>query len=471
MGAVFGQNPGKTFGGTQNEEGYSLALLTDGNYGIVGRTRSQGAGADDAWILKVAPTGRLLWARTLGSSNLEHAHWVEPTADGGMVVLGFSNGLPGRGGRHDFLLIKLDALGNIEWQQLYGAVNREIGFCVKPTRTGGYVLLGYSRSVGTWGDIYLVGTDSAGTELWAGDYGTPFVDYGHEVEVLPDGGFLILGSESGFYYPTELDQWRSHADMVLIRTDSVGNEVWYKTYGGAKHELGRSMCPAADGGWYLFGSTQSAGAGSFDQWLLRLDANGDSLWSRTYGGPEWDYGNSIARDSEGNLYLLGTTNSEGPTGSPDIWLQKADAEGNVLWGLTIGGARSDYGYQVRALPEGGCLLVGATRSFGQGEQDLYLVRVTAEGQIDLFLEELPVEGAPIYPVPVTGISTVDPSGVIGDAGFEWRVYDVAGRRVQRESVVGGNRTAVSAAELPSGVYVYEIWVGEERRLTGRFLVE
>ena len=110
-------------------------------------------GANDIWVSKISPDGKLIWWQSYGSDRLEQAHWVEATDDGGMVVLGFSNGLVPRGGRHDFLLMKLDANGLVEWRELYGSVNREIGFCVKKNLIGGYAMLGYTKSYGNWGDI------------------------------------------------------------------------------------------------------------------------------------------------------------------------------------------------------------------------------------------------------------------------------------------------------------------------------
>jgi hypothetical protein len=470
-GWVYAQTPGKTFGGTDNEQGFSIAVLSDGNYAIVGRTRSEGAGGNDAWALKVSTGGRLLWSRTIGSELLERAHWVEATVDGGMVVLGYSNGLTGRAGGYDCLLVKYDRDGEEEWRQLYGGSNREIGFCVREKAGGGYALLGYSRSFGDWEQFYLVGTDESGVQEWEQAHGTRFVEIGHELEQTPDGGFMLLGSEGGFYFPTELEHASPHAEMVLIRTDSLGNSLWYRKYGGHRHEMGRSLAPAADGGWYLFGSTQSQGAGSFDQFLLKVDANGDSLWSRTWGGPDWDYGNSIDVDAEGNLYLLGTSSTEGNTGSPDIWLRKTDADGNSLWALTLGGAEADYGFQVRALPQGGCLLVGATRSYGQGGEDVYFVRVRANGQIDLFTQVGGEDGPVIFPVPVTGVSTVDPAVGIGAVDYEWRVYDVAGRLLVREMMTGGQATRIGIGDLAQGVYLYEVLVEGQKRLSGRFLVK
>ena len=465
------QIPGKAYGGTKNDQGFSVCVLADGNYAMVGRTRSFGAGANDIWVLKLSAAGRVLWSRTLGSELLERAYWVEATRDGGLVVLGFSNGLPGRQPRHDAYLVKMDLDGNILWEGLYGSIGRDIGFCVRESQDSGFVFLGYTKSYGNRGDLFFVKTDSVGNEIWRRHYSSPYVDYGHEFLLTADGGYLLFGSESGFYYPTSLDHAKKHADMFLIKVDADGIEQWRKNIGGPRHELGRALHAAPGGGFYLFGSTQSYGAGSFDQYLVRIDSNYDTLWTRTYGGTEWEYGNSIDLDAEGNLYLLGTTNSFGQAGSPDIWLQKVDPNGNLIWSLTLGGNASDYGYQVKALPEGGCILAGDTRSFGEGEQDVFFTRVTASGQIDILLQDVSTNEIVIYPVPVSGTSVVDPRPLIGQEAFEWRVYNTRGKLVVQDIVAAGNRTSLKRSRLRTGAYIYEVWVKGEVRASGKFLVQ
>lgn len=468
----YGQEGAKTFGGSQNDQGYSFTILADGNFAIVGRTRSVGAGANDLWVLKVdAISGKLIWSRTFGTDVLEQGHWIEATSDGGMVVVGFSNGLVPRGGRHDYLMVKLDENGLEEWTKLYGGKLRDIGFCVHEAHGSGYVLTGYSKTDNIRGDIRVYRVDGVGEVIWDSLYRSPFVDYGHQISKTPDGGYLIVGSESGFYYPSSLDHGKDNADVFLIKTDSSGAELWRKTYGGRRHDMGRAMAAVPGGGWYLFGSTQSEGQGSFDQWLIRIDENGDSLWSKTYGGTEWEYGNSVDVDRDGNLYLLGTTNSLGNTDSPDIFLQKTDSQGNVIWALTMGGSESDYGYQVKALPKGGCMVVGSTRSFGNGEQDVYFARVSTNGMIEYFMDSEIVNQSVVYPNPVGSHTTVDPTAILGPIAFEWRVYDAAGRLVIQENVGSGQTTSISKEKLSSGIYIYEIRAGANMRLSGKLMVE
>lgn len=464
------QAPGRAYGGTNNDAAWATCIFPGGGgYAIVGRTRSSGAGSNDMYVLRINEAGRLIWSRTLGAERQDQAQWVEPTGDGGIVVLGYGYTNPGGKGRHDFKLTKLDRQGEIIWEKVYGAIARDVGFCVKPTNDGGYAMLGYTRSFGNKGDFYLVKADAEGNKEWAQSYVSPFVDYGHEVHQTADGGYLLFGSESGFFFPSQIDHHKAHADLLLIKTDANGNEQWRRQFGSQKHELGRALEPAPGGGWYLFGSTQGFGEGSFDMYLVRMDSAGNGMWHKTYGGPDYDYGTSMEVDADGNLYLLGTSNTLGNTGSPDIYLVKADSGGAPIWSITIGEAGAEYGQHVRALPEGGCILTGSTRSYGQGGQDVYFVRVTSDGQIDLFATP-ETEAIVVYPNPVTAESTVDPTSFTNGAAFEWRMLDGTGRLIRREMIGPGERGTINADDFPAGAYIYEVRVGTQRLTTGKIII-
>ena len=376
-------------------------------------------GSSDIYLLKIHPNGTLLDSRVFGDARQDRGWWVESTASGEILVTGYRYAIPGvSSGRHNIAFYRLDRLLQLEQEFLGQEGQRDMGFCVREAHGSGYVILGYSRSFGNFGDFYFLKLSEAGLVEWKHNYPSPQVDLGHEFRRTNDNGYLLFGSAGGYLYPSEVEHQYPNGEMMLIKTDGIGVEQWRKTYGGPDHEMGRAICPSADGGWYLFGSTMSAGAGSWDMWLLKIDAAGDSLWSRTYGGADFEYGASMDVDTEGNLYLLGTTNSLGTTGTPDMFLTKTDPQGNEIWSLTIGGIGSDYGHCVRALPDGGCVLAGDTRSFGQGGQDAWLVRVTSYGTIDLFSDDIgQLAENLIYPNPVENVSLVDPRGVIGDLPY------------------------------------------------------
>lgn len=461
---------GSTFGGSENDAAFSLCVMPDGGFALAGLTRSEGAGSNDFHVVRLDQTGRQLWSRNFGINVQEQAFWVEPTSDGGLFLTGYSYTHPQGKGRQDFFLVKLDASGDQEWQKFYGSNLLDVGLCGKPV-TGGYAALGISREGDTRGNFYFAKLASDGSRLWYRIYDSPYVDYGHEFLELEDGGFMLFGTESGFLFPSELDHAKSNADLMLIRVDSLGNEVWRKIYGGKRHDFGKAIKSAADGGFYLFGSTQNQGAGSFDQYLLKIDANGDTLWSRTYGFPGWDYGNAMDVDPQGNLYLLGTRGLAGPQQKPDIFLVKADPEGNPIWSLELGGDSSEYGMAVRALPEGGCAITGSTKSMGAGAKDIYFAMISADG--------IPITGgvvvpednfAVVVPNPVTGESAIRiPGNMQGDL-IEWRAFDTQGKIVLRKRFPSGSTPSLLSSELPQGIYFYELVDRGQMVLKGKFVV-
>jgi hypothetical protein len=460
---------GLTYGGFTNDQGVSICTMADGGYAVVGRTRSFGKGSTDVYVLRLDAHGRTLWSQTFGIELQEHGFWVEPTADQGLLVTGYSYLFLGGGGRQDVFVILLDSNGELVWRKAYGGGLLDVGLCGKPI-PGGYGILGISRDGDTYGNFIFMKLGPDGTRLWQQLYDYPFVDYGHEFQRMDNGDYLLFGSESGFLFPSELDHNKPHADMMLLRVDSLGNEIWRKLYGGKRHEMGKAIRPAPGGGWYLFGSTQSEGAGSFDMYLVKVNDDGDQLWSRTYGGSNWDYGTSMDVDADGNLYLLGTTTTLGGTDSPDAYLLKTDPSGEPIWSLSIGGDSSDYGQCVRAHPQGGCVITGDTRSIGHGGQDLLLAMVSADGvPVPLLGAEREDFSGIVYPNPVTVTSTL--TSVDGEAlvGGELRIYDLSGRLLQTKVLTSGESPTIEREGLTGGTYLYE-WVRPSKmRLKGKFV--
>jgi len=350
----------KTFGGSEDDWGYSVQQTSDGGFILVGYTASFGAGGPDVWLIKTDADGNKLWDRTFGGGGSDWGSSVQQTSDGGFIIVGDTASFGA--GWADVWLIKTDANGNKQWDRTFGGGGLDSGRSVQQTSDGGFIIVGYTASFGA-GDVWLIKTDADGNKLWDRTFGGGGSDSGRSVQQTSDGGFIIVGYTASF----------GAGDVWLIKTDADGNKLWDRTFGGGNLDEGLSVQQTSDGGFIIVGWTWSFGAGGPDVWLIKTDANGNKQWDRTFGGSDWDEGWSVQQTSDGGFILVGWTWSFG-AGGPDVWLIKTDADGNKLWDRTFGGSMVDRGYSVQQTSDGGFIIVGATRSFGAGDYDVLLIK-------------------------------------------------------------------------------------------------
>ncbi|MCF6170273.1 MAG: T9SS type A sorting domain-containing protein [Bacteroidales bacterium] len=356
----------------------------------------------------------------------------------------------------DIQLLKIDRNGEIVFRQLYGTQALDAGHRVIQSTDGGYLILGYTRGIEPRGDFILIKTDSMGNELWRQNYGTNMDDIAFGLYQNDDGNILILGSIGSFYYSVHYNFHNHDADMLLIQTDPNGNELWRKTYGEDGHDLGFAIKPSPDGGYYLFGSSQSFGANSFDMLLVKVDESGSEEWHRLYGGDEYEYGLSMDVSSENELFLFGTTKSFGYGNSADYYLLKTDAEGDIIWQTTLGGNDADFGNTVVATADSGCAVIGATKSFGEGEQDLLFVKLDKDGVIENLLNDTGdcfSTTSLIYPNPATHSGQLKLSG--GSTHYKMDLVAMDGSLV-RSYELRSPDYRFSVEHLASGMYFYRI---------------
>jgi predicted secreted protein len=156
---------------------------------------------------------------------------------------------------------------------------------------------------------------------------------------------------------------------------------WYKTYGGTGTDTGAgNIIQTSDGGYAISGDTQSFGAGGNDYWLIKTDADGNMLWNKTYGGAGLDSESDMCQTSDGGYALGGYTNSFG-AGGTDFWLVKTDSSGTMQWNQTYGGTDGDAGWSIIQTIDGGYALAGNTASFGAGGTDFYVAKTDEVGVV------------------------------------------------------------------------------------------
>lgn len=305
----------RSFGGPLRDAPNSVVATYDGNYFVAGYTENYGAGSVDGWLLKIDPNGNLLWWNTYGGTGNDEIKQIIATTDGNYMMVGRMNS-PGAQW-FDAWLVKIDPYGTVLWQKLYGGPQYETARSVKEYPGGGYVLTGQTESYGVGGDIYLVRTDAVGDTIWTKTYGGANSDDGNGVVANSDGSIVLVAETNSF--------GAGMMDVQAIKTDANGSVLWNKTYGGTDKDVSKTIYPTSDGGYIVGAISRSFGWINPDMWLLKLDAMGDTTWTRHYGS--WDHEHCMAakQTADGGYIATGHTRSYGPV--VRIMLIKLDVNG------------------------------------------------------------------------------------------------------------------------------------------------
>jgi len=262
----------KLVGETRAMAGYSFIFGADGSYIVSGVTQMDSSFAYAPSVTKFDLNGDIIWNKRYYSGGFdEWGEYIEATSDNGFILVGgtrFVNPYI----NDAFNLIKIDSVGNHLWTKYYSISGLERGISVKATFDGGYILSGWtSDSITFKDDLFLVKTDSIRNLIWSKTYGgVNHESVGHVYQVN-DGGYLIAGY-SDFYGVI-------NNDFILIKTDSSGNITWNKTYGGLNFEECDALIQCSDGNYIMAGSTSSYGYGSGDILVIKVDSSGNEIWS------------------------------------------------------------------------------------------------------------------------------------------------------------------------------------------------
>jgi hypothetical protein len=250
------------------------------------------------------------------------------------------------------LLLPIIGIGQISFFKSYGGPGNDFGEAVVSTADSHYVAVGASESFGNGAtDLYAFKVDSLGEYVWSRTFGGPNIDYGTDVVELDDGSFLLTGYSNSFSVGY---------DMFLVKIQSNGSHQWTKNIGGsdwdfcyAAHKT-RNSTP----GIILAGETYSYGNGKSDAYLIKVDNNGDTLWTKTFGGTENDYFKDVIEDEYGDLICIGTTNSNTTYLDNDLWIVKTDSDGNELWNYIWSDTLNEEGMSICLAKNGNYYFAG-----------------------------------------------------------------------------------------------------------------
>ena len=330
------------------------------------------------------------WMRTYSGSQSSVCGDVQLTEDGGYLIVGTTALQFEPEQRGDVYLVRTDAGGEVLWEQTYGGGGYEWGQTVSQADDGELLVSAVTASFGAGGtDAYLIRADREGNELWTLTFGGP-LDEMVSAWPTPDGGYLVAGN---LVDPGDIvadpgaagyGGFAGRSSIYIAKIDSEGNELWSRTYGDERNVMATSGVQTPDGGFLILATIMYFPDGGDDVLLLRVDAGGEEIWSRT-----WDQGtlssNDLIETSDGNYLISGSHSpADDPANSQaDYLFIKVDPDGNELWTSIFGDPELiNYGYAVTEATDGGYVAAGEqTKDRYTWEADITLIKIDEEGQL------------------------------------------------------------------------------------------
>jgi len=416
----------RAIGGSGAEGATAMVPTSDGGFALAGYTYSAGLGSPDIFLIKTDSGGNMLWARFYGNSNWEYAYGLAETTDSGFVIAGYTTSA-GAGSR-DIWLVRTDRNGDTLWTRTVGDSLTEVARTVSLSPDGGFVIGGYTDSRGAGeDDIYMIKTDSLGDTLWTKIFGGSRSDMGRSVMPLRNG-YALAGATGSPELTT------NNQDYYLVRTDLDGQQIWGKGYGTsgtlpfdwANHVIG-----TGDGGYLIVG--ESSYNAPLNICAVRTDSLGTVKWRNFYGYSSYDYGTGACQSDSGGFVICGTSKSGTPLQN-DIFIIKTDSLGTQLWSQILGGIGNDWGSSICRAQDGNYVVSGQSDSYGTGSHDVILIKVAADGPSGVSQE-------PSGRVPLKNQSTSfpNPFRIKTTIGFqlakssrvEARIYNITGQKIRQ----------------------------------------
>ena len=386
-----------------------------------------------------------------GGTGDDTARSIISTADGGYAVLGFTNSTDGDIqdkdiSVNDYWILKFDRFSVLQWSKTIGGSKDDRGQDLVQTADGGYALVGYAMSDDGDGsnnegfhDNWIVRLNPQGDIMWEKSFGFAGHDHSYEVIVTSDGGLFF----SGFLDVTASggagnDGLFNHGvgEFWGTKIDANGELLWRRYFGGSSNDRSYSVTETNTGDLVLVGASESEDfdisnpKGSYDMWVVKVSASGDFIWEKSYGGSGIDHAYGVVSTSDGGVLIAGDTNSNDQDvsrsfGGTDAWLIKLDQDGELEWESTYGGSDFDTLASIRRCRNGDVLLIGNTKS----------PEAQTVGENDLWIMRCTSEGGIIWQRTYGG-SAID---------FGYDAAELADGRI----IWAGETRSLDLADLPS----------------------
>jgi hypothetical protein len=423
-----------------------VLALSDGGYMIAGMTNNSNIVDADVYVMRTNGVGELLWSKIYGGSKPDYAYGMIETSDGNFFIVGYTQSFGG--GDYDVYLLKIDPAGNIIWQKNLGGFGNEEGREIIKTNDGNYVIVGTTNSNTSSQNAFLMKVDLSGAVLWTKYYGGPDKEYGNSVQQFSDGSLILTGQT--------YSSGNGKGDVYLVKTNSNGDVIWSKTFGGVQDEEGVSVVANSDGSCVTV-IRDSSGGRDIDIRVIKADIDGNIVWNKEYYGLAKDTPKRIRATKDGG-YIIGAISRSFGWIYPDIWLLKLNAMGDTSWTKHIGWGNHEHCHDLKESAEGGYLVVGHTRSFGPAQQILFM-KINDSGLVSLKKINDAENDWEVFPNPSTGEIQVNlKNHMVSDV----HLLDALGKQCEVEVVCHATSKSLnlSLKNKKPGVYFLSIVTGE-----------
>ena len=441
---------------------------------------------------------------TFGGNGIDIGYSAKQTLDKQYIITGSTSSYGA--GNTDVYLVKLDSMGQILWQKTFGGFANDVGKSVIQVPDSGYIVAGFTSSFGAGGyDAYILRTDKAGTLIWQKTFGGSDWDFAYDLVYTPDADIAVIGSTSSF--------GAGKNDGFVLKYDFLGNLIWHKEFGGVEDDELKSIIKTNDNFLATVGYTQSKGDINGDGYFLKLNLNGDTLFTKTFGAQYKDYANDLVQKVN-NDYVVCGAKTYSLNAKTSSLMYSIDQNGLFLWehhnqynstldesyssicnvafqtsynayirnivipplktqavvsvclnggqhynGNDSGGNDDDYTYSLEKVADGGYIEVGTTNSFDAFNGDVYFVR--RDSSLGNYTSVVGIKNS--EPSHNNLIISYQDNNQILIKNFnqnelidEIKIYSIEGKEIKNKKSINENKFKIDLTDLQKSIYLLDV---------------
>jgi len=447
----------KAFGGLYADYAYDVVEIEGVGYVAAG-SFAPGVYEHDIYVIKTDLNGNIIWDSTFGGAENDYARAILATDDGGVIVTGPEQSFPPEG--TDIYTLRLNQNGGVVWSNIYGYESRaEVPQGMCRLVDGNYMIVAYGLGNEEW-DIWKINPDGGVLNEVTVSCSRSLSD----IIATSDGGAMVIGD-----------------GLFLLKLDSNGDSLWTKVHASSS---GRSVVQLDDGGYAALGEKSYYLKGD-DFRLIRLDQDGEIVWDKNYGNELDEFSYELKKTPDGGFVMVGYMYPSGGVEDRQVWVVRTDSNGDTLWTKAFGGEMGEIGYSIEPTADSGYIIAGETYSYGAGSLDVYLVKLGPDPEIvadivehdyinpsDFCLKQN-------YPNPFNSSTAIE-FDLPCRSEVDIRIYNLLGQEIlgliNEEFPAGMHRVSwdghtSTGQQASTGVYFYRIEAGEQAKTRKMILLK